>query len=135
MKNKNNCPICYEELTVVETTPCMVCGTDEHKKEVLKQDIKENFMHDSIEYHIYRAFDEIECSLCVVCTLDFCSYNPEFFGFEKHEKLGPENFQFLNTIDHPVISKDKFCKNCNMRLAFLKFIAEVRKIKCIKNIN
>ena len=122
-----NCTICYEELTIVETTPCMVCGTNEHKKEILKQDSKENFIHNSIEYNQYRAFDEIECSLCLICTLDFRSYKPEFFGFEKHVNLGPDDFQFLNSIENPVISKDKFCKNCNMRLAFIKFVEEVRK--------
>ena len=121
-----HCPICYEELEVVETTPCMDCGPSERSLEILRQDIKENYAHDSATYSKYRAFEKFECVICDLCTYDFMSYDPTYFGFNKDVKLWPSNFQFLKQIETPKIEKDKYCTNCGKRLAFLLFLKQVR---------
>jgi protein-arginine kinase activator protein McsA len=95
---------------------------------ILKQDINENFSHDSVIYSIYRAFEKYEVNLCGLCTLEFSSYNPEFFGFSKNKIIHPDNVQFLESIEPSTIEKDKYCKNCDMRLAYLLFIQTVRAL-------
>ena len=99
----------------------MCCGNDEDKISILKQDIEEGFLHDTNTFSIYRAFEEIECILCDICTYDFSTMNAEFFGFPKNQTIWPENFQFLKPIEAPAIEKDKFCKSCYIRLSFLNF--------------
>ena len=125
-ENNTHCPLCYEELNTVETTPCICCGQFETSLKVLKQDVKENFSHDSVNYSIYRAFEKYEVSLCCLCRLEFSSYNPEFFGFSKNKIISPDNFQFLESIEAPSIEKDKYCENCHMRLAYLLFTQKLR---------
>jgi hypothetical protein len=122
-----NCPICYQNLEVVETTPCAVCGCDKTRVAVLKQDIKEKHIHDSFNFASYRAFEKIEVNLCNICTLEFTSFDPVFFGFSKDKKMWPDNFQLLEFIEKPQIEKDKFCKSCNMRFAFINFTLKLRE--------
>jgi len=123
-----HCPICFDELEVVETTPCIYCGASERSVEILKQDIKENYKRDSVQICEYRAFEEIECVICDLCILEFTSYNPEHFGFKKDVKMWPSNFQFLKHIEKPQLVKDKYCNNCNERLAFILFTLKLREI-------
>ncbi len=128
MDKFTHCPLCYEELLVVETTPCISCGSSKTSLKILKQDIEENFSHDSINYSIYRAFEKFEVMLCNICTLDFTSVASEFFRFKKEKTINPSDFQFLKIIKNPAIGKDKFCPSCNMRLAYLLFIEKTREI-------
>ena len=130
MKN-TNCPLCFNELTVIETTPCISCGDSEENIEILKQDINENFIHDSVVYSNYRAFGELEIIMCSLCTLDFICMNPEFLGLPKDKKIWPSCFQFLNVIEGPKIEKDKFCSSCNMRLAYLLFVKQMRELNSV----
>jgi hypothetical protein len=109
----NYCPICFEELEVIETTPCICWGNDETKISILKQDVEEGFIHDTNIYSLYRAYEEIECVICDICTNDFSAMNPEFFGFPKNNTMHPGNFQFLKPITTPAIVKDKFCNSCH----------------------
>ena len=128
MKKNTHCPLCYEELTTVETTPCISCGQSEISLKILKQDINESFSHDSVTYSNYRAFEEIEIILCNLCTFDFSSVNPEFFGLENNKTIFPSNFQFLTEVENPEIGKDKYCSSCNMRLAYLLFVKQIREL-------
>ncbi|MGH1426462.1 MAG: hypothetical protein ACRBEE_00830 [Arenicella sp.] len=126
--NITNCPVCFDELEVIETTPCMVCGHDKDKVSLLKQDIAEKFQHDSFTFSTFRSFEKIECNLCDFCSLEFTSMDPEFFGFEKGKVMWPENFQFLTHIARPSVEYDKFCTQCNMRLSFIKFTKLLREL-------
>lgn len=121
-----NCPICYEELEVVDTTPCIDCGHPDRSLDILKQDIDVDFAHDSVSYTLYRAFEKYECVLCDLCTLEFTSYDPMYFGFDKGVTLWPSNFQFLKQVENPEVGKDKFCTGCGHRLAFLLFVLKLR---------
>jgi hypothetical protein len=122
------CPICYEDLGVVETTPCISCGSSENSLSLLRQDIKDGFNDNSVKYNLYRAFEKLECTLCEKCVNDFMSYDPQYFGFDKKIKLWPSNFQFLGTQENPGIESDKYCSNCDNRLAFLQFVIQLREI-------
>ena len=122
-----HCPICYEELDVVETTPCIDCGASEQSLEILRIHIDSNYEHDSKDYALYRAFDISEDIFCDICPYEFSTYDPEYFGFDKRKRLGPSDFQFLKPIAKPEITKDKFCSSCGMRLAFLLFTLRLRK--------
>ena len=126
--NHTNCPICYEELEVVETTPCIDCGASENSLNVLRIDQEANFAHDSVEYATYRAFEKLEVKMCSLCTLDFATYHSSYFGFKNNKVFSPDDFQFLKKIENPKIVKDKYCKNCNQRLAFSLFVKNVRDI-------
>ncbi len=128
MKSYIHCPLCYEELSVVETTPCISCGASETSLKIFKQDFKDDSTHRKVEYSIYRAFEELEVVLCKLCTFDFSSVDPEFFGLERKRTINPSDFQFLNAIEKPAVEKDKFCSSCNMRLAYLLFIEQVREL-------
>ena len=120
------CPLCGEELLVKEVTPCIECGALEDRVQVLKQDIAEGFVHDSITYSEYRIFESIEASFCDFCVLDFGSYDPTYFGLPKGTKIGYEKMQFLKSIEKPSVGKDKYCPSCNRRLAFIRFLLRAR---------
>ena len=128
MKKNTRCPLCYEELTVVETTPCISCGQSETSLKILQQDINEKFSHDSVTYSNYRAFEKIEMILCNLCIFDFTSVAPEFLGLEKAKTICSSYFQFLTNVENPEIRKDKYCLNCNMRLAYLLFVKQAREL-------
>ena len=123
-----HCPICYEELEVVDTTPCIDCGPSDRSLDILKQDIAEGFTHDTVTYTLYRAFEKYECILCDLCTFDFMSYDPTYFGFDKGVTLWPSNFQFLKHVEKPQVGKDKSCSGCGHRLAFLLFVQNLREM-------
>jgi len=111
----------------VETTPCIDCGASERSLDILRIDIEDDFKHDSKNYALYRAFGVTEEIFCNFCPYEFTSYSPEFYGFDKNKKFAPTDFQFLKQITEPEISKDKFCKSCNRRLAFLLFTKLLRE--------
>lgn len=123
----SHCPLCFEELEVVETTPCIACGNFDFNIEVLKQDIAESYAHDSVNFANYRAFDKHEIILCDLCPFDMSSFDPEVFGLEKSKAISPSDFQFLTAIENPSIERDKFCLACNMRLAYLLFVEKAQK--------
>lgn len=130
MKNimrKEQCPFCGSEFEIREVTPCIECGAGEERVQILKKDIAEGFEHDSIQYNLYRIFDELEIVLCDPCALDLGSYDPEYFGLSKYENIGFGKLQFLKKIDNPYLSKDKYCPECKQRLAYIKFLIEARK--------
>jgi len=62
--------------------------------------------------------------LCDFCEVDFASYDPTFFGRSRGTRL--ESPQHLSAISQVQITKDKFCPNCRMRLAFLRFVDRAR---------
>jgi hypothetical protein len=115
------CPICFTELEVRDCAPCEDCGWDvpaeiEHLNEK---------RHSYTTYEIYRGLRLILCDFCVV---DFGSYSPEYFGFERGRQISMRDFSLVKQIEHPGLIKDKFCRQCSRRLKFLNFVAEIRRI-------
>lgn len=116
--NYTNCPICYEELEVRKTTPCMDCGTYDSEIEDLKQG-KNSYAELSVIYGSNLV-------LCHFCQVDFGSYKSETWEFPDKKRIGYEHMNFLRDIK-PEITKTKFCPNCGQSLSFLKFMFEVRE--------
>ena len=95
----------------------MECGGDESELDHFKK-------HEYREYDLYHGYKLILCDFCYV---DFGSYDPTYFGFEKNKRLGLEDFEFVKDISDRELRIDKYCPNCNYRLAFLKFVDYCRK--------
>ncbi len=124
--HNEQCPECGTELEVREVTPCIDCGALEDQVELLKQDIAENYTHDSVEFNVYRLFEKYEVTLCGFCAVDFGSYDPTYFGFPRNKNIGYEKMQFISAVREPKVGKDKYCPACKERLSFTKFLFRVR---------
>jgi hypothetical protein len=107
---EKNCPVCYSELVEKEVTPCMDCGA-----------------HKDGSYSEYEVYFGQRLVLCNFCYVDFSSYNPEYFGFPKNKKVGLQDFNFLINITDTSLRVDKYCPECNKRLAFLRFVSLCRE--------
>lgn len=114
---ETHCPLCYTELIVRDTSPCMECGADEFEQDHYKD-------HEYKEYELYFGQRLI---LCDFCDVDFGSYDPTYFGFPKGKRVGLEDWNFIKDVTDKELRKDKYCPNCNHRLAFLKFLDVCRK--------
>ena len=112
-----NCPLCYTELIVKDTTPCMECGSVELELDHFKN-------HDYKEYELYFGQRLILCDFCVV---DFSSFDPTYFGFSAGKKLGFGDWAFIQDIHNKNLRKDKYCPQCKHRLPFLKFVYKCRQ--------
>lgn len=111
------CPVCYGKLEVRDCTPCDDCGGD--PAELL------DFKNEVHTYTTYEVADGLRLTLCDFCAVDFGSYTPEYLGDKKFEI---SSFGFIKQLDNPQVVKDKFCPECEKRLTFLKFVAEVREM-------
>jgi hypothetical protein len=115
--SENNCPVCYSDLLTKEVTPCMDCGASETG---LKHYIDSTY----VEYEVYYSQRLILCNFCYV---DFGSYKPSYFGFPDNKKIGLQDFNFIKEITVKSLRVDKYCPECDKRLAFLKFVAVCRE--------
>jgi hypothetical protein len=117
---KEQCPICYTELEVVECAPCYDCG---HFEVELK-----HFKEKRHQYNIYEVYKGLKLQLCDFCDVDFGSYKSEYLGFKDNRRIGYENLAFVAEVESPALEKDKFCPTCNQRLKFLNFIINLREL-------
>src|SRR5215472_3864987 len=114
-----NCPICYTPLEVRDVTPCWDCGGDPAER-----------VHLADGRHHYAEFSVFNESivLCDFCRVDFCSYEPTYFGQSAASRPGRE-LVLIRDVLFPQPTKDKYCPNCGRRLAFLRFLARVREYR------
>ena len=122
------CPICGSELEIREVTPCFECGVLEDQVAMLREAIQTAFEHDSVNYGVYRIFDALEITLCDFCAIDIGSYDPEYFGLRKDDKLGFQDLHIARKLHEPSVGKDKYCPECNRRLAFINFLLQAREM-------
>ena len=94
----------------------MECGGDEMELDHYQE-------HNYREYEVY--FNQ-KIILCEFCDVDFGSYDPAHFGFEKGKRVGHKDFNFVKDITEKQLRLDKFCTNCKHRLPFLNFINKCR---------
>ena len=119
--NQNQCSKCYGDLEVRETSPCFVCGCWLGEEELQKAISRNNFA-------IYGLENGTEITLCKLCHLEEVLSNLEGLldelGIRKEEAEAGIRF-----LDHAeaIITKDKYCAECNQRLSLLKVIANVAK--------
>lgn len=115
---KEQCPICYSELEVIQCAPCYDCGYMEAEIEHFK-----NGIHT---YNIYAVYEELELQLCNFCDVDFGSYQSDYLGFDDNRRIGYENFKFISAVKNPSLEHDKYCPECQRRLKFLNFLSALR---------
>ena len=113
---ETNCPVCFTELIIKKVTPCAECGADDVELDHYKEHT----------YHEYVLYHEIRLVLCDFCDVDFASYNPTYFGFEKGRRIGYQDFKFVRKITDIKVVHGKYCPECNNTLPFLKFVRDCR---------
>ena len=114
----SHCPLCYGELETREVTPCMECGGEPIELQHLAE--------GRHTYAELRVFGELALVLCDFCQVDFGSRDPAFFGLPRHARIGFDKMQFLRDVP-ATPGHDKYCPDCGLRLAFLKFVVAARE--------
>ena len=117
--SESHCPICYTPLETREVAPCYDCGHD-----------PEELLHLAEGRHTY---DEVETLgarvvLCDFCQSDFSSYDPTYFGLPAGARVGRPDMQLVRPILDPRPAVDKYCPQCQHRLAFVRFVAQARAV-------
>lgn len=116
---KQQCPICYSELQVIELAPCNDCGH-------LKQEIQ-HCKEGKHRYNVYTVYHDLTLQLCDFCDVDFGSYSSEYFGFSSNRRIGFEDFEWISEVKQPTIQKGKYCPQYNKGLTFLEFLWDIRE--------
>ena len=113
----NNCPSCYLELEIRDTSPCFVCGCAHQGKELNTCIEKNNFS-------IYGLKDDTEIILCKYCYLDEVLSNQGALLSDLNINLvnATEEIRFFRSAE-ALQTKDKYCSQCCKRLSLLKIIA------------
>ena len=115
------CPICFTRLEIRECAPCDDCGWDVPAElEHLRQNLH--------TYTVYETHNGPKLTLCDFCAVDFGSCKPEFLGLKGDKRMTFGELNFVRQIEHPGIVRDKFCPECSLRLKFLKFVVEMRRL-------
>lgn len=117
---ETHCPICYGELEAREVAPCDDCGGSPKELEHFREGIH--------SYNVYTVFDGMELALCDFCYLDFTSYNSDFFGLPKGQRIGPTKMNFVRSVDQPSLQMGKVCTQCGLRLTFARFVVRMREL-------
>jgi hypothetical protein len=117
--SESHCPICDAELETREVAPCYDCG---HDPEELVHLAEGRHTYDEIEALGVRAV------LRDFCQSDFSSYDPTYFARPAGTPIGRTHFQFIRTVRDPRAGVDKFCPQCQHRLAFLFFVQQARAV-------
>jgi hypothetical protein len=121
------CPICFSELEVRDCAPCDDCGWN--------VPIEIEHLNEKIHiYATYEIYQRLRLTLCNFCAVDFGSHKVEYFGFKNGKRIGFDDFNFVRQIEHPEVSKGKFCPECSARLKFLIFVAEIRRTNEMENL-
>jgi len=111
-----HCPLCYSKLLFKKVTPCDECGADDFELDHFKEH----------KYHEYVLYHELRLVLCDFCDVDFGSYDPTYFGFEKGTRIGYEDFQLAREVTDIKMTEGKYCPECSYNLPFLKFASACR---------
>ena len=115
--SESHCPICHTALETREVAPCYACG---HLPSELGDLAEGRHTYDEVETLGARAV------LCDFRQSDFSSFDPAYFGRPAGTTMGHPHIQFVRTIRDPRPSVDKFCPQCQHRLAFLRFVMQAR---------
>lgn len=117
---ETHCPICYGALESREVAPCDDCGGAPQELDHLRQGIH--------AYSVYTVFAGMELTLCDFCHVDFGSYNPDFFGLPKGQRIDLTKMSLVRSVDQPSLHLGKVCTQCGLRLSFARFVARVREL-------
>ena len=99
-----------------QVAPCYDCG---HEKSELAE-----LARGEHEYHLYTIYGQ-ELVLCDFCEADFDSYDYDYLGVPE-ETANNYPLKLIAKVDNPRPKQDKFCLECDHRLAYLVFLKNVR---------
>ena len=110
--SQTQCPICFTPLEIREVTPCFLCGGWQPTTDR--------------EFNEWRLASGESIVLCKLCELeDFMS--PRGWGWRLGLRATPHPLnalEFVRTLSTNAQVKDKYCPQCNLRLAFLRIMAD-----------
>lgn len=115
----NPCPICYSPLEVRDVTLCTICGGWPTTIELF--DPAEVYR----EYLLPTGSTIVLCEQCV--PQEFMSFGGWGFrlGLGKNG-LPISDLTLVRQLASPVFVKDQYCPTCDLRLTFLRLIAELK---------
>jgi hypothetical protein len=111
------CPLCYSLLEVRAVTPCFICGG--------RPDHVERFnpAKPIREYQLPNGLNIVLCSGCEV--EEFMVEGGYGWQLELPTSRLPINYlSWVSDLTEPKVGLDKYCNQCNLRLAFLKILAK-----------
>lgn len=112
------CLLCYGDLETRDVAPCYVCGGLAEELDHLNQ--------NRHTYAVYRFPNGTEMELCDTCYLDMASIGGEHWGLGREDQISTNHLALVRRDFSPRITRDKYCPNCDARLAYLKALREIR---------
>lgn len=116
---ETHCPLCHAELEVRNVAPCEECGG-------LPEEL-EHFREGKHTFTEYEVFPPLKLVLCNFCDVDFGSRDPKFFGLPPGARIGLKYMRACRSVETKTLALDKFCPECGLRLAFLRFVQRARE--------
>jgi hypothetical protein len=112
---QTQCPVCFSPLEIRDVTPCFVCGGS---PEVVAR------FDPTTVFTEFRLPGGESLILCPGCELEEFMV-PGGWGYRlvAEEKLPVNGLQRVRAVDGARLGRDKFCPECNIRLAFAQVIA------------
>ena len=115
------CPICYSLLEVRTVTPCFICGGWPDRVERFDP------AKPLREYQLPNGLNIVLCSGCEV--EEFMVEGGYGWQLELPTSSLPINYlSWVSDLAEPKVGLDKYCNQCNLRLAFLKILANSASI-------
>lgn len=114
---QSQCPVCYAPLEVRDVAPCFICGG--------WPGIAEKFTPAS-EYREWRMPGGQMIVLCSPCEVEEFMV-PGGWGYRLRltkRRLPVNELERVRLIEQPQLGRDKFCPSCNLRLSFLRIVAD-----------
>jgi hypothetical protein len=111
------CPICFADLETRDVAPCYMCGGLPNELEHLNQ--------NRHSYAVYRFPTGTEMELCEICFLDMGSIGGEHWGLDRGNRITTNDLALVRQEFSPRAIRDKYCPNCDARLAYLKALREI----------
>ena len=114
---ESQCPVCITTLESRDVTPCVICGG---WPESLKR-----FSPEAV-FNEWRLPSGQVLTLCHACELEEFMV-PGGWAVRLGIDRGPaiNALQFVRELAKPLVAKDKFCPQCNLRFAFLEVLVSV----------
>jgi ribosomal protein L33 len=108
------CPLCYHDLEVRQTTPCYVCGAWDGFNTELKP-----------PYSVYLLYTGETITLCRICYVEEILAQQGDLGECLHlpAEKGSYVVHYATQGEPAELTQDKFCPRCRKRLVLLKLIA------------
>jgi hypothetical protein len=108
------CPLCFDTLQVRDVTPCYICGGW-------------TTTHSSVTYREWLLPTGASIVLCNCCEVE--EFMTPFgwghrLGLPKSRRLPIAALQLVRSVSNVEMQKDKYCPTCNLRLAFLRIVAD-----------